>query len=326
MKPEIQMIKPVVYQSRKTCLNCIEYLIASIISTYGFEYHWIFSNSWGVYYKKENEFGDWLEPYPSILNLNEIYDMSSKQLPPADLLLTLLQQVDQQEEYLLLFLDSFDMPYHPNYQNINSVHAVLITGLNILSNEVHIVDWLPEFSGWLSIDILNSSWIQRGKRYLLYSKPRFIYSNRLLEEKLTSCHTQIVGSVTSDLSTGIFALERMKTDLISSFGTNFPFDIWWDQSFHIINTRNTFLEFTCFLQESNLIERELLQPLISSIDQTVHAWMLFRNSLMRSKMINDIEAAKHIQRFDKIIQLERQCGDQLELILTQLKKAVDVHE
>src|SRR4051812_45001955 len=122
---EIEILpRPIIFQTRKNCLSCTEYLLASFIMSKGFPYHWLFSDSWGTYYYGQNDFSGWQSFSPRQINTEKIYNMKEQDLP-SDTLSNLLCDVDLRENCFIVYVDTFSIPWHPNFENTRSNHGII---------------------------------------------------------------------------------------------------------------------------------------------------------------------------------------------------------
>ncbi|WP_239616502.1 hypothetical protein [Cohnella mopanensis] len=321
------MKKPVVYHPRKNSLNCYEYLLASFISKYDFPYQWLFSDNWGFYYAYGNEFSAWMGDCPRDVNLTKIYGVTDTFVPEFRHLIQFMSKVQWDEECFIISADAIELPWHPNYTHTSSIHMVIVDGYCAEKGEAHVVDWFPEYSGWIPLRILDLAWKKGNRMHSVFSKPIFIGTNSLLVDQLKLCRSNMAGEQYDHGLTGLLGVERLKMDIISYNESDFDYDKWWAGIFQVISARDTFLEFIYYVHneiaESSI--KEMYANFIVVINNTVQTWMTFRNGIMRSKLTKDFQIDKNVERLEKIILLEKECLEFIDNLLNAYKETEPVY-
>lgn len=309
--------KPTIIQARKHFIDCNEYLICSFIAAYKLPFHWLFSNNWGFYYYSVENFSAKSNACRPILtsNLEALYTVKKTEYQNYELL-DIIQDVVSRNMCLFTFGEAWHIPWHIYaYQKQIAPHFFLITDYNKETHQVYVIDWVPEYSGWISFDQVNKAYKERRGYCFELSTPTFDMSSTLLMEQLRPCFRKIMGESNSEYRSGLFGLKEFRDDLQYLDKITFELlDTWWDPLKAIIDIRDKFLEFFYYLgiNPDPSIEKSQVSQMIVILEKVLSAWMTFRNGLMKSKMTGEIDILRGVGRLEKIIELEQQCALQLE--------------
>lgn len=307
----LSLKKPVIYQPRKHFLSCTQTLICSFLEAYRQPYHWIFSNSWSFYYRSLNSFSATKDEFTSHFDteLKNLYGVELKRFENVPLL-DMIEDAVSQNTCLFTYGNTWFIPWHHFHRQQYSPHCFVIKDFNKLSNKVLVLDFIPEYCGWVDFEKINEAYLAGGTHSFKLSIPISALNFNLASEKLSCAYGKMLD--------GLSSIQKYKKDLENSDMKISPLlDLWWDRIKTIVDLRDGFLEFVNYLDKDpkSPYKSNIDPELILALDKTVVSWAMFRNRVMKSKMTDTFDLESIVGRLEKIFEWEQKSANQLEKIL-----------
>jgi hypothetical protein len=316
--------KPKTLHGNKDILQCYEALICGYLKAYQVPYHWLFADSWGFYYTCDQQYGAY-EPtctYPMWRNLNRVYGVK-KTLFHDTSLQNLMECMEQSRNPVFLILDQYDLPWVTEYRMIHHDHCVLVSKVSGDGKQVYIQDlWPNEYRDWYDFADIDKAFRARGRRAWQLSNPTIkspFIDKETIRLLLNECADRMRGTQTAAYTSGILGLRRFQTDLLLiQPETLLPAEQRFDLLRRVVDVRLLFLEFICYLEQSDEWNEILPEGIITAVERCVAAWYSLRNYIVLSSLKHQYKAAKCARLVEKTIECEYACLQEVEFMLNQL--------
>lgn len=320
--------KPKTLHENKDILQCYEALICGYLSANQVPYHWLFADSWGFYYTSDHQYGAY-EPactYPMWRNLNRIYGVR-KTLFHDTSLQNLMEWLEQSRKPIFLILDQYDLPWVTEYRMLHHDHCVLVSKVSTDRKQVFIQDlWPNEFRDWYAFADIDKAFRARGRRAWQLSMPSIEspdMDKEIIRVLLNGCADRMRGIQSAAYISGIQGLRRFQSDLLKSQPeTLLPAERRFDLMRRLVDVRLLFLEFLCYLKQSDEWREILPEGIIPAVERCVTAWHSLRNYIVISSLKHHYTAAKCAELVEKIIICEYICLQEVEMMLKQLDRLI----
>jgi hypothetical protein len=299
-------------------INCIEFLISSLITAHKLPYHWLFSSNWGFYYTNIHQFE---ARNPFFTNVTSMYGMEIKHYEsvPLD---KVIQEVRGRNSALYTAASGYFNPFSKNYRLNHTNHMVAVLDFDPVTNKVLVYDPSPIFRlGWVDFETVNEGFIYKGmKAFEIMSPPNITPSKSMMMEQLESCLKRMNGGVDGDTCSGLLGLNKFY-DQILDLGeeTSTHLKIITHNLREIIRIKDGFLEFLLYLHHEPSLNFNITPhpELLELIDRTCHSWIVFRNRLMMNLASGGFKFDRTIESLKKIIALEHECSENLNNFIKQ---------
>ncbi|MEK3661916.1 hypothetical protein BSK49_10775 [Paenibacillus odorifer] len=312
--------KPVIYQQRKHFLDCVEYLICSYITSYGYNYHWLLYDSLGFYFNsKTNQiFSENNTSKKKFYeNLERMFGVEIRNYS-KDSTDQLIRKVIDSGSCLFIAGNGFYLPWVSNYQRNSNVHYFMLTNYSD-DDKVFVIDYVPEFKGWIRTTQIIASMkeVSFPSDCIELSIPSLSTEiEEILSAELNEFHIGIIGKEVEsiNISSGLFAIKNFLQALYNLNDEGVEFLETWSLSLKsIIDSKCSFLEFIYFMK--NDLNYSINPVVFSTIDQTINSWESFRICLLKSKITGKYDAKKNIERLSRVYNMELECADVLKKFL-----------
>ncbi|SDE99778.1 hypothetical protein SAMN04488542_104166 [Fontibacillus panacisegetis] len=321
--------KSEILQDRKSFVDCRGISIFSFLETYVGSFHWVFSDSWGFYYRGLNHFSVYRDErmiHPFDKNIEDIYGVKTQ--PIRDLSLNeAVQHCMGLEVPLFIIAEAYYVPWISyDYLKNKHPHFFIITDYNSQKNEVYIIDYYMKFEEWVPLERVELSYNAAAEytgEYSFYlTKPEKFYPTQtLLQSQLRSLLHNIQGSEPEDgngVYSGIVGIKKFKEDL--SFcelaSMDKMIENWWNYLGEIGGLREGALEFIYYLNTSpdSPYQNQISKDLFALLNETANLWFSFRNVIYKYRG-QESSTEKYTAFLQKIIENEEKF---IEMILKEL--------
>lgn len=305
------MDKPLIFQKDRSFFNCFDYLVSLFLSKHKLPYQYLFSSNWSFHYDAADAFSlaeGTKDEFPLQMKLQELYG-STETILKYDNLDDLLEK---ESDYIFTLADGWYLPWTVNYLREHGSHWFLIADYSSTRLQVYVKDWYREYSGWEGILAINTGFIHGGTVSYKLSKPSLNMDIKQVRGLLSTSYENIIGTHSKN---GINGLNAYKSDIVNLKGDSLGYiSNWWEMLSEIINMRNKYLEFICFLaySDDSLLKDKIDITLVQAFEKTLNRWMSFRNGLMKANMTQTFDYDKTMERLNALIECEENCAKALE--------------
>jgi len=317
---DVLFARPELYTSGTHFIDCTEFLICSSLTTRGLPFHWLFSDSWGFNYRSLSDFSALAqgEPLPFWTNLEKLYGMRQTQHHGRKLKELAEEVILGRGSTVMLTGDIWHIPWSTIcHRQTHMNHDILITGYNPRAGELYVVDFVPEYAGWVGFDVIEaffSGGIElNGSTYgFELSAPQLQPEGEMLIRQLSSAHARI--------QNGVVGLRRMQADLGGQADCTGLIDLWWNPLKQIVAFRESFQEFLLFLyHHPELRLRDAIREnTLETLETLTSKWFSFRNNLKKLQMKGQVPVAQISSRLAPIVELETRVLEDIGALLATL--------
>ncbi|MCD1257239.1 hypothetical protein B5M42_000120 [Paenibacillus athensensis] len=322
MTQDVLFARPQLYTAGTHFIDCTEFLICSSIKTRGLPFHWLFSDNWGFSYRSLTDLSalEPDEPLPFWMNLEKLYGMKQTQHHGRTLEELAEEVILARGSTVILTGDIWDIPWSTIcYRQTHMNHDILITGYNPRDRELYVVDFVPDFAGWVSFDVIDAFFTGgielNGSTYgFELSAPQLAPERDMLLGQLSSAHARI--------QAGLAGLQRLYADLDGQDDCTGLIDIWWNPLKQIVAFRESFQEFLLFLRHHPqlALASAIPESTLETLETLTSKWFSFRNNLKKLQMKGQVPVTQIRSRLAPMIGLEADLLNDIGILLATLSQ------
>ena len=312
-------VRPVIYQRKQTFLNCFDYPVCLYLTNHNIPYQFMFSKSWQFYFDSEVgisvEKMDEFEGTKQLL-LKELYHVQPTSFDKQ----SLRHILTDKEDFWFVRGEGNLLPWTMNYQRVAGHHWFLIVNYSSENDQVEIIDHIPEYRGWQSMQTVDDSFRQTSCMGYQLNTPCFNMTLSQMDDLLDEALNYMWGSRETEGIQGM----RIFQKYVESLGDNYILDIpqWWDTLKRLIDLKDQFLEFVSYLEfaEDSILRGISNGRLPDICARTINKWTSLRNILMKESMHQKSDLSGLSTRLAQIIEMEESCACELENVLFSHRK------
>lgn len=312
---------------RNNRYNCIQNIIANVAKFYGYEYRLMFINSWGFYYKRDNNlFNDssllssygygFINILKKFCKINiEKFSISSI----VNFKATLMEELNHGYP-VILYIDGFYCKWNHAFMKFHVDHYILIIGFDDNNNSINCIDpYCSDKVQYLEIEqqYLDTYFTIRFSNYFTNMKNDILSFIEISLEKKTSTESYYFKMLNE------FLEDIQKLDLEISNICDSSNDVLYSSSFlrnikAIGDSRYNYVEMLSYLEEEYYVDFSYFKGEISRIG---NMWESLKQVTIKGAILKSSNAiiSKLQMNITKIIEKEYRIVNELLVYLKQLK-------